>query len=55
MKEYRIKTPKGWSAWKSINTPVKNGDVLTIQFNEPLTVEESKEFFKHYEVKLWEM
>jgi hypothetical protein len=55
MKQYRIKTPKGWSIWVTINNPIsnlaKNADILTIQFNEPLTVEEAKEFFKHYEVE----
>lgn len=51
MKQYRIKTPKGWSDWLLIKVPITNTDILTIQFNEPLTLEESKEFFKHYEVK----
>lgn len=51
MKQYRIRTSKGWSVWVPISLPIKSGDILTIQFNEALTVEETKEFFKHYEVE----
>ncbi len=55
MKQYRLKLfhPKEtvWTHWRNLDQRPKEKDILTIQFNEPLTVEESKEFFKHYEVE----
>lgn len=51
MKQYRLKLfhehKTEWSDWRNIDIPFKDKDIL-IQFNEPLTVEESKEFFKNY-------
>lgn len=56
MKQYRLrlfhKSSTIWSEWRSITVPFEDKDILTIQFNEPLTVEESKEFFKTYVEKL---
>jgi len=53
MKQYRIRTETKdntthWSEWRSLNTPLKDHDILTVQFNEALTVKESTEFFKHF-------
>lgn len=48
MKQYRIKTSRDWSEWRKLAEPLYQIDILTIQFNEPLAVEEVKEFFKHY-------
>lgn len=54
MKQYRLrlfhKNKTEWTEWKSITLPIIATDILTIQFNEPLTIEEAKEFFKYYEV-----
>lgn len=56
MKQYRLKvTDKKfnhkWTEWRNLDIPFGDADILTIQFNEPLTIEEAKDFFKHYEVK----
>lgn len=55
MKQYRLRLfhpdVTEWIEWRNIDVPFKDKDILTIQFNEPLTVEEAKEFFKHYEVE----
>ena len=55
MKQYRMrlfhKEHTEWIEWRDINVPFDDKDILTIQFNEPLTIEEAKEFFKNYEVK----
>lgn len=52
MKQYRIKTlnneQTSWSKWYGLEVPLKDHDILTVQFTEALTVEESKEFFKHF-------
>lgn len=52
MKQYRLRlfheSKTGWTEWRNINTPFKDKDVLTVQFNEPLTYEESEAFFKNY-------
>ena len=55
-KEYRVRSAKSvngmlWSEWRSLDVPLKDHDIMTIQFNEALTVEESEKFFKNYEVK----
>lgn len=56
MKQYRLrlfhKSSTEWIAWRNIDVPFEDKDILTIQFNEPLTIEESKEFFKTYVEKL---
>ena len=55
MKKYRMRlfhaNKTEWTEWRNINVPFADKDILTIQFNEPLTVQEAKEFFKNYEVK----
>lgn len=51
MKQYRIKREgqlPQWSEWRNLNVQLKDHNILTVQFNEPLTVEESEEFFKHF-------
>lgn len=54
MKQYRLRlyhvSNTEWTEWRAITTPFHDKDILTIQFDQPLTLEESKEFFKHYEV-----
>lgn len=56
MKQYRLhlfnKSSTEWIEWRNINVPFENKDILIIQFNEPLTIEESKEFFKTYVEKV---
>lgn len=55
MKQYRLrlfhKNKTEWIEWRNITVPFEDKDILTIQFNEPLTVEEAKEFFKHYVIR----
>jgi len=56
MKQYRLKVSDKkfnhkWTEWRNVDIPFGDADILTIQFNEPLTVEEAKDFFKHYEVR----
>jgi hypothetical protein len=53
MKQYRIRTETRddtvhWSEWRKLSEPLKDHEILTVQFNEALTVEESAEFFKHF-------
>lgn len=53
MKQYRIRTDHNgssfiWSEWHNLDVPLTDNSILTIQFSEALTVEESKEFFKHF-------
>lgn len=54
MKQYRLrllhKNKTEWTEWRDITIPIEDKDILKIEFNEPLTLEESREFFKHYEV-----
>lgn len=55
MKQYRLRlfhpTKTIWTEWRNVDVPFKEKDILTIQFNEPLTVLESKDLFTHYEVE----
>lgn len=55
MKLYRLRlfheNKIEWTEWRNIDAPFKDKDVFTIQFSEPLTIEETKEFFKTYEVE----
>lgn len=57
MKQYRMRLfhahKTEWIEWRNIDVPFNDKDILTIQFNEPLTIEESREFFKHYVEKVW--
>lgn len=52
MKQYRMRLfhahKTEWIEWRNIDVPFNDKDILTIQFNEPLTIEESREFFKTY-------
>jgi hypothetical protein len=53
MKQYRIRTETRddtvhWSEWRKLSEPLNDHEILTVQFNEALTVKESEEFFKHF-------
>lgn len=51
MKQYRIRVEgriPQWSDWMKLDVPLKDHNILTIQFDQALTVDESKEFFKHF-------
>lgn len=55
MKQYRLrlfhKDRTVWTEWRELDIPFGDKDILTVQFNEPLTMAEAMLLFKNYEVK----
>lgn len=55
MKQYRLRlfhpSKTVWTEWRNITISFEDKDILTIQFTEPLTIKEAKEFFKHYVIR----
>lgn len=55
MKMYRLrlfhKSKTEWTEWRKLDAYPDDLDILTVQFNEPLTIEEAKAFFNNFKVK----